>query len=219
MKTDEKKQLLEELRRDAVIAIVRGVAREKLVPLLEALYDGGVRWAEVTFNQSAPETDAATADAIAGLKTRFAGRMHIGAGTVMTENQAKIAVSAGAEFLISPNTNQSVIRYAVSHNVISIPGAYTPTEIAAAYDAGADAVKVFPADCLGIPYFKAVMASMSHIPLIAVGGVNEHNIADYLRLGIVGVGVGSAITPKDLISNGDFAAITELAKKYMGAMR
>lgn len=214
---EEKKRLVDELRKDGVVVIVRGVAKEHLVPLLEALYAGGIHWTEITFNQSAPETNADTASSIAELKKRFAGRIHVGAGTVMTLKQAELAIDAGAEFLISPNTDPSIIEYAVSRNVISMPGAYTPSEIAAAYRAGADVVKVFPADTLGVSYLKAVMAPMSHIPLMAVGGVNEGNVADFLKAGVCGVGVGSALTPKKLIAEGNFAAITELAKKYTEA--
>lgn len=210
-------QLLEQFKKDAIVAIIRGVADEKLSPLFEALYEGGIRWVEITFNQSKPETNPATAAAIRRMKTEFNGKLHVGAGTVMTLKQAELAIDAGAEFLISPNTNPEIIRYTVAQGVISMPGAYTPSEIAAAYEAGAAAVKVFPADSLGIPYFKAVMAAMSHVPLIAVGGVNENNVADYLKIGIAGVGVGSAITPKDLIADGNFAAITALAKKYTEA--
>ncbi len=210
-------QLLEQFKKDAIVAIIRGVADEKLSPLFEALYEGGIRWVEITFNQSKPETNPATAAAIRRMKTEFNGKLHVGAGTVMTLKQAELAIDAGAEFLISPNTNPEIIRYTVAQGVISMPGAYTPSEIAAAYEAGAAAVKVFPADSLGIPYLQAVMAAMSHVPLIAVGGVNENNVADYLKIGIAGVGVGSAITPKDLIADGNFAAITALAKKYTEA--
>ncbi len=210
----EREETLAALKAAKIVAIIRGVAKENLEPLFEALYEGGIRFVEITFNPSAPNTDAATAAAIGEMKKIFSGKLHVGAGTVMTQKQAKLAVSAGAEFLISPNTNPKIIGYAVKNNVISLPGAYTPTEIAQAYDAGADAVKVFPADSLGIPYFKAVMASMSHIPLMAVGGVNDTNVADYLKAGLFGVGVGSALTPKKEIAAGNFAAVTEMAKKY-----
>ncbi len=217
MNAEEKKKLLDECAGKAIVVIIRGVAEEKLPPLLDALCEGGIRWAEITFDQKNPDTNEKTAQNIAMLKQRFAGKMHIGAGTVMTLKQAKLAIAAGAEFLISPNTNPKIIRYTASKNVISMPGAYTPTEIAAAYEAGADVVKVFPADALGVSYFKAVMAPLSHIPMMAVGGVNEKNVGDFLKLGLFGVGVGSALTPKQKIAEGDFAAITEMAKKFTQA--
>lgn len=219
MTEELKKQLVSELKKDAIVAIIRGVDTDKLCSLLSALYDGGIRWAEITFNQSKPETDVVTAKSISDMKKQFQGKMHIGAGTVMSMKQAEMAINAGAEFLISPNTVPEIIQYTIKNNVISMPGAFTPTEIAIAYQSGADVIKVFPADSLGIPYLKAVMASMSHIPLVAVGGVNENNVADFLRAGVVGVGVGSAITPKKLIANGEFDAITELAKKYTDAIK
>ena len=214
---DKKRRMMGELRRDAVIAIIRGVAADRLSPLVAALCAGGIRWAEITFDQSRPESDGKTAGLIAGLKREFAGRMRIGAGTVMTQRQAELAIEAGAEFLISPNIDEKIIRYTASTAALSIPGAMTPTEIAAAYAAGADAVKVFPVDVLGPAYLKAVASPMPHIPLIAVGGISEKNVREYLNTGIAGVGVGSSLTPKELIAKGDFESLTALAGKFAEA--
>lgn len=216
MNRSEMDALLSELKKEKIIVIVRGVAGEDLPPLVEALYQGGIRFAEITFDQKDLSTNAATAAAIADLRARFRGKMHIGAGTVMTKKQAVLAIAAGAEFLISPNADLSLIRLA-SRRVLSLPGAYTPTEIAASYAAGAAAVKVFPADALGPAYFKAVAAPISNVPLLAVGGVTLDNLAAFLAAGAVGVGIGSALTPKALIAAGDFAAITKLAAAYVAA--
>ena len=214
---DEKRRMMGELRRDAVIAIIRGVAADKLIPLVASLYAGGIRWAEITFDQSKPGSNADTARSIAGLKREFAGSMHIGAGTVMTQRQAELAIEAGAEFLISPNVDEKIISFTSSTAALSIPGAMTPTEIAAAYAAGADAVKVFPADALGPAYLKAVASPMPHIPLIAVGGISGKNVREYLNTGIAGVGVGSSLTPKELIAKGDFESLTALAGRFCKA--
>lgn len=207
------------IREAAIIAIIRGVEREKLPPLLDALAAGGIRFAEITFDQTGKTGDTETAQNIADLKKHMAGRMHVGAGTVMTIGQADRAMEAGAEFLISPNVNPEVIRHTVAAGCVSIPGAMTPTEAATAYENGADFVKIFPADTLGLPYIKALMAPLAHIPFLAVGGVNDRNIGDFLAAGVVGVGVGAALTPKEWIANESYQQITELANRYCNAVQ
>ena len=125
----------------------------------------------------------------------------------------------GARYLISPNTDKEIIDFASAHNLVSIPGAMTPTEIVTAYNFGADFVKLFPSDSLGLGYIKAVRAPLSNIPMLAVGGVNENNIGDFLSTGISGVGVGSNIVKRDLVENNDFEGITELALKYTSKIK
>ena len=125
-----------------------------------------------------------------------------------------IARDAGAKYIISPNTDEKVIKKTNECGMVSIPGALTPTEIQYAHACGADFVKLFPADNLGIGYIKAVLAPLSHIKLLAVGGVNENNLKDFLNVGVKGVGIGSNITKKELIKQGQYDEITKLAKKY-----
>ena len=178
-----------------IIAIIRGVKSDVLVPLVETLYTGGIRLVEVTINQSGdPQT---TADAIYNLCDKFDGRVEIGAGTVMSAAQAELVINSGAKYIISPNTSEEVIRYTKSRGIISIPGAFTPTESAAAYSYGADYVKIFPAGSVGPSYIKAIAAPLSHIPFLAVGGVDHTNILDYLKAGACGVGIGGALTNPD----------------------
>ena len=209
-----KAEVVKKIKEEKLIVIVRGVAEADLIPLCEALYAGGVRLVEVTFDMKEKVKPADTARYIAALSKAFDGRMVIGAGTVVTIEQAKAALAGGARYLISPNTDKEIIDFASAHNLVSIPGAMTPTEIVTAYNFGADFVKIFPSDSLGLGYIKAVRAPLSHIPMLAVGGVNENNIADFLSVGISGVGVGSNIVKRDLIEKKDFGGITELAKKY-----
>ena len=209
----KKTELIQEIREAAIIAIIRGVEHEKLPPLLDALAAGGIRFAEITFDQTGRISDEETAQSIAALKK------HIGAGTVMTVGQADRAMTAGAEFLISPNVNPEVIRHTVAAGCVSIPGAMTPTEAAVAYESGADFVKLFPADTLGLSYIKALMAPLSHIPFLAVGGVNERNIGDFLATGLAGVGVGSALTPIEWIANESYQQITEHANRYCNVVQ
>ena len=141
-----KREISETIKREKLIVVIRGVGAEKILPLCEALYAGGVRLVECTFDMKRQESVAETAQKIKTLTTVFEGRMLVGAGTVLTVEEADAAYNAGANYLISPDTNENVIRYANEHDMVSIPGALTPTEIVTAYRAGADFVKVFPND-------------------------------------------------------------------------
>ena len=164
-------------------------------------------------------SDEETADRIKMLADHFEGRMLIGAGTVLSEKQVKLTFDAGGKFIISPDTNVDVIKKTCELGLVSMPGALTPTEIQTAHNAGADFVKLFPIDNLGVGYVKAVKAPLSHIKMLAVGGVNLDNIAQYKKIGISGFGIGSNIIDKSLISAKDFNGITELAKKYVTAVQ
>lgn len=210
--------VMDAILKHKLIAIVRGVAGDQLIPLLEALYEGGVRLAEITFDAKGDIPAEATAAQIATASTHFEGKMHIGAGTVLTVRQAELAIEAGAKFLISPNVDEAVIRCAKEHGVISMPGAFTPTEAVNAVNMGADFIKIFPSDAVGPNYFKALCAPLSHIKFLAVGGVDHLNVGDFLKAGAVGVGVASNIVKKDLLKNGDYAGIANLAKLYVEAI-
>lgn len=197
-----------------VIAIVRGLSPEPMLGLSDALYAGGIDLMEVTFNQAKPETWKDTAAAIQAISRHMEGKMLVGAGTVLTQEQLQMAADAGAKYIITPNTNTALIRQVKALGLASFPGAMTPSEIQAAYEAGADAVKLFPAGSLGPSYVKAVRAPLSHIPLMAVGGVNEKNAADFLAAGCCGLGVGGNLVNKDWIDAGQWDKITALAAEY-----
>lgn len=210
--------VMDAILKNKLIAILRGVAPDQLIPLLEALYEGGVRLAEITFDAKGIIPAEETAAQIAAAAKHFEGRMFFGAGTVLTVRQAQLAIDSGAKFLISPNVDVAVIRYAKGLGVISMPGAFTPTEAVNATNFGADFVKIFPSDTLGPSYFKAICAPLSHIKFVAVGGVDHLNVGDFLKAGAVGVGVGSNIINKELLKKGDYAGITALAKLYVEAI-
>lgn len=209
-----KQATIADINRYKIIAIVRGVTGDTLMKTAEALWEGGIRLLEITFDQTGKTSATETAEMIADLCRRFEGRMRIGAGTVMTAEQARIAFEAGAEYMISPDTSREVIEETVRLGAVSIPGALTPTEVATAYAYGADFVKLFPAGDLGLAYVKSIRAPLAHIPMLAVGGINEKTLGDFLSAGIAGVGIGSNIVNKKLIDNGDFAGLTALAKQY-----
>ena len=139
----------------------------------------------------------------------------IGAGTVLTEEQVVLTAKAGGRFIISPNTDRQVIEKTKELGLISMPGAYTPSEIADAHKYGADFVKLFPVTALGAAYVKAVRAPLSHIPLLAVGGVDLSNLEEYAKAGVVGFGIGGNIIDKKLLDAQDYPAITRLAEEYV----
>lgn len=210
--------MVDTILKNKLVAILRGVTPDQLIPLLEALYKGGVRLAEITFDAKGITPAEETAQQIATAAKHFEGRMYIGAGTVLTVRQAQLAIDSGAKFMISPNVDEAVIRYTKERGVISMPGAFTPTESVNAVNMGADFVKIFPSDTMGSKYFKAICAPLSHINFIAVGGVDHLNVGDFLKAGAVGVGVGSNIVNKEMLKKGDYEGITNLAKLYVEAI-
>ena len=169
----------------------------------------------VIITQKHTADDRETAACIRMLAEHFAGKMSIGAGTVLTPKQAVLTKKAGGKFIISPNVDKAVIRKTKALGLVSIPGAATPTEIQAAHKAGADFVKLFPAAQLGTDYLKAVSAPLAHIRYLAVGGIDETNIADYLKSGACGVGIGSNLVNKAWMEAGEFDRITALAKEHV----
>lgn len=214
-----RQEIIARVEAEKLIAIVRGIRKEHLIDTAEAMYAGGVRLLEITYSSDGSVSDEETADGIRMLKSHFGDRMGIGAGTVLTERQVELTAAAGGEFIISPDANADVIKKTVALGLVSMPGALTPTEVQAAHRAGADFVKLFPITSLGAPYVKAVRAPLSHIRFLAVGGVDETNMKDYLTAGICGFGIGSNIVNKKMIEAGDFSALTALAKSFIDALR
>ncbi len=209
-----REKVIEAIEKHKIITIVRGVQADKLVPLAKAMYDGGIRLLEITYSADGKVSDEETAESIKLLSEHFDGRMYIGAGTVLSEKQVELTKQAGGRFIISPDTYENVIRKTRELGMVSMPGALTPTEIQNAHRCGADFVKLFPITNMGVEYVKAVRAPLSHIKLLAVGGINENNMAEYLKAGVCGFGIGSNIANKKLVDAGDFSAITELAERY-----
>lgn len=214
-----REKIIKSVEENKIVAIVRGVKREDLLPLAEALYDGGIRLMEITYSADGSISDEETADRIKMLVSHFEGRMFIGAGTVLTEKQVELTKNAGGTFIISPDTYENVIKKTRELGMVSMPGALTPSEIQAAHRYGADFVKVFPMTAMGVDYLKAVKAPLSHIKMLAVGGVNLDTMKEYLKAGASGFGMGSNFIDKKLIAEGRFDMITDLAKKYVEAAK
>ena len=145
--------------------------------------------------------------------------MYVGAGTVLTKKQVELTQKAGGKFIISPDAYPEVIEATRGLGMVSIPGAVTPTEMQIAHRAGADFIKLFPAANFGISYLKNIKAPLSHLKILAVGGINEENILEYQKAGACGFGMGSNIVRKDLIEKGDYAQITQLAKTLVSKIK
>lgn len=201
-----------------IIAIIRGLKGDKCLKVADALYKGGITMIEITFNQSAPDNRHLTTDSIAAIRKHFGNDVLVGAGTVMTPEQVCMAGDAGALYIISPDVNPEVIKKTRELGLVSIPGALTPSEITSAHRYGADIVKLFPAANMGVSYIKAIRAPINHIPMMAVGGINENNIRDFVNAGCIGAGVGGNLVNKTWIEAGEYYKITELAKKMVAAL-
>ena len=212
-----KEEIVQSVRDRKVIAIIRGYAPDICLRLAEAYAQGGLGLVEVTFNQKVPETWKDTAAAIAAIRTRFAGTLRVGAGTVLTAEQLSLCEQAGGEYMITPNVNIELIRDCVRRGLVAMPGALTPSEAVAAFDAGASFVKIFPAGSLGPGYVKALAAPLAHIPFLAVGGISPDNAADFIRAGCVGVGVGGNLTNREWIAAGAWDRIADAARRLVEA--
>ncbi len=206
------------IRRHKLIAILRGVQKDKVLPLAQALITGGVRILEFTFDHSEPDFAEDTCEKVATVRQAFGHELIIGCGTVLTVNEAEAAAEAGAELAISPHVDVEIIRRARALGMASIPGALTPTEIVTARSAGADFVKLFPAGELGLSYIKAILAPLGHIPLLAVGGVKPENVGAFLSAGVTGFGVGSQMVESAALEDGDYSRITQKALEFTKAI-
>lgn len=211
-------QALEMISRHKLIAILRGIPLESSLPVAEALHRGGVRVLEFTFDHDLPDAQQKTCAQVQTICRAFGDELLVGCGTVLTEDEVQAGYDAGARLIISPNTDARVIRRARALDMVSMPGAMTPTEVVAAHEAGADIVKLFPAGALGAGYIKALRAPLRHIPMSAVGGVTPENTGAFLDIGVCGLGVGSEMVSAAAVRSGDMDAITHRAAEFVRAI-
>ena len=200
---------VEQLEQAKVIAILRGIDPGDLLPAVEALYCGGIRAVEITFNTpGAPEM-------IRKLSERFGSRLFVGAGTILDAEQARIAVSAGAGFLLSPSLDEGMVKTCVEAGKIAVPGVLTPTEAVTAVRWGAQIVKIFPAAPVGPAYFSQLAAPLDFLKMMAVGGISLENFQSYLSAGACCVGVGGGLADRALIRAHDWEGLTARARRFM----
>ena len=211
-------EILARIKKEKLVAILRGVPMDRIDGVVGALVRGGVRVLEFTFDHDEPDCVKANAEKIRRTVEKFGDQVLVGCGTALTVEEVEAAHDAGACLVISPNVDMAVIRRANQLDMVSMPGALTPTEIVAAYEMGADIVKLFPAGELGLGYIKAVRGPLKHIPMSAVGGVKPENVKDFLDAGVCGFGVGGQLVLSKAVKSGDDAAIEARAKEFTDAI-
>ncbi|SFC66210.1 2-dehydro-3-deoxyphosphogluconate aldolase / (4S)-4-hydroxy-2-oxoglutarate aldolase [Bacillus sp. OV322] len=204
----------EQIRKRAVVAVIRGAKPETILPIASALEAGGVTALEITM-----ETPKAL-KIIEKLCEEFGNKLLIGAGTVLDAYTAREAIMAGSQFVFSPSLKKETIEMAKRYGVISVPGAFTPTEILSAYEYGADLVKVFPANVGGPEYLKSLAGPLPHIPLMPTGGINLKNASEFIKAGAAAIGAGSTLVdPKNEMTDKYLEQICLNAKRFMQAVK
>ncbi len=196
-----------------IVPVVRASSAEAAIHAVEALFDGGITVAEITM------TVPGAVVALEKLADRMSGKVLLGAGTVLDPETARACMLAGAEFIVSPSLRLSVIEMARRYSKAVYPGALTPTEVLTAWEAGADAVKVFPCGNVGgAKYIKALKGPFPQIEMVPTGGVNLETAADFLKAGACALGVGGELVDAKSIKEGKFEVITERAKQYLAVV-
>lgn len=201
--------VVERIEAAKLVAVVRAPSPQSALDICRALLDGGVYVLEITF------TVPNAADVIRRVHEELSTQCVLGAGTVLDTETGRAAMLAGADFIVSPTLNLNLVRLCKRYGKAVMPGAFTPTEILAAWEAGADIVKVFPADIGGPAFFKAVRGPLPQVKLMPTGGVNLDTARDFLDAGACALGAGSSLIPKDAVATGDMSKITEAAKQFV----
>lgn len=196
-----------------IVAIIRANSSHELIEAATAIQAGGVDVIEVTM------TTPNALQVIHEVSTQSGDAILVGVGSVLDAETARAAILAGAEFVVSPVTKPDVIEICNRYSKVVIPGAFTPTEILAAWEAGADYVKVFPSSGVGSTYIKDIKAPLPHIPLVPTGGINAANAAEFIKAGATALGVGSALVSNSRLESGDFVQLTESAKHLVAAVK
>lgn len=204
---------------EKLVAICRTLPTEKLGNVAKALVKGGVKILEITIDQMAADPAAVLKEAMQTVRDAVGDQLCLGCGTVLNCDQLQMAYDAGAAFYLSPNFKADVVKKAKEMGLVAIPGALTPTEIVDAWEAGADIVKLFPADDMGYHYIWNLKGPLPHIPLLASGGVNPDTIPTYLEYGVAAVGTGVSIINRDMLAADDYEGIAQLAKKHVDAIK
>ena len=202
---------LQHIEAGRIVAIMRGDFGGREAEIVTGLRAAGITAVEVTLN-----SPGALAT-IAALARQFGTQMALGAGTVLRPAEVEQAAAAGAQFIVSPNRNVEVIATTKRLGLLSLPGCYTPSEIVEALDAGADAIKIFPANTLGPAYVKAVRAPLNEVRLVPTGGVTPEKAREYFAAGAWAVGIGSELVGKDVWQTGNFELLQRRAAEFVSA--
>src|SRR5262245_16256325 len=196
-----------------IVAVVRSPDHAQLVEVCRALADGGVSVVEITM------TVPNALDVLRAVRQALGDRVLLGAGTVLDAETARAVLLAGAEYIVAPTVNLDVIRLCQRYDKLVMPGAFTPTEILTAWEAGADIVKVFPADVVGPAFFKALKGPLPQIRLMPTGGVDLKTAADFLRAGACALGIGGQLVEPKAVAERNFDRIRDLARQYVNIVK
>ena len=206
-------EIVRRLTDPGLIAVIRTSNTAQVLPICEALLAGGIHALEITL------TVPNALDAIRQASAQLGSRAVVGAGTVLNSASAQEVIGAGAQFVVSPITRLEIITAAHAHNIPAMIGAYTPTEAQLACEAGADFVKLFPADKLGASYVKSLLAPLPHLRIVPTGGVDLKTALDLLNAGCAALGVGSSLLTQDILQREDWAALTQAAREFVELVR
>ena len=206
-------QILDSLLATRIVAVVRLERYDQAVPVAEALLEGGISAIEFTL------TGSGALEAIVGARTALGTVAHIGVGTVLAPDAAKAAISAGAQFVVTPAVRPAVIATCRAHGVPILCGALTPTEVLAAHEAGADAIKIFPARAVGPHYLRDLLAPLPGLLLVPTGGIDAGNARAFLDAGAVAVGIGGSLVSAEAVARADWPRITATARACVAAIQ
>lgn len=205
-------EIVQQIMTSGAVAVIRMADSQKLMKVAEAIRKGGVTSLEITMT---------TPNALQVIETcvrEMGTDMLVGVGSVLDEETARLAILAGAQYIVSPVLKEDIIRMAHRYDKAVMPGAFTPTEIITAQEFGADIIKIFPADVVGMPFFKAVKAPMPHVNLMPTGGVSLTNAGQWLKAGACAVGVGSSLLDNGAIANEKYDVLTANAKQLCASI-
>ena len=208
-----RQSIVRRLEKQGAVAVVRLNDADAVGWVADTLIGAGLHALEITL------TVPGAIDQIAALTQRLGDDHLVGAGSVLTADDAARAIDAGARYVVSPASGDGVIECAASRDVPVMQGCFTPTEALRAHALGADVIKIFPADIVGMPFFKAVLAPMPHLKLMPTGGVTPENAGDWIRAGAIAVGVGSALLGKEIVARRDTAALEARTDTLLASVR
>ncbi|WP_073589664.1 bifunctional 4-hydroxy-2-oxoglutarate aldolase/2-dehydro-3-deoxy-phosphogluconate aldolase [Anaerocolumna xylanovorans] len=201
-------EALQTIEKYGIVAIVRGTEINQMKRIAAALYEGGVRVIEVTFNTEKAES------LLKELTDEFSDRMLIGAGTILDSESARTAILAGAKFILSPSLNPEVLKICQRYSILAVPGVMTPTEAVQAWELGARMIKIFPAVNLGPSYVKQILGPLNQLNIMVVGGINENNLGAFLENGASCAGIGGDLVNKQEIEEGKYEELVQKAVRF-----
>jgi len=201
-------ELLEQLKTNGIVAVIRAESRGQALKIVDFAYQGGIKAIEITM------TIPGAIDAIKDISSKFSTELLIGAGTILDSETARLAILAGAEFIVSPHLDIEIIKTANRYQKVVIPGAMTVREVILSMEHGADVVKIFPSGLFGPEIIKAIKGPLPQAPLMPTGGINLNNLQEWFKAGVFCVGVGSSLT-KDAIKKGDYIIVKDRAQEFI----